>query len=82
MRDRNDAAYRFWGDEWTHYSLTRCLYETTNGGGGHMVGPEELAVETGVLPIHRARIGSLHLSSRWFFEDSRTYPAFIQISSL
>ena len=46
MRDRNDAAYRFWGDEWTHYSLTRCLYETTNGGGGHMVGPEELAVET------------------------------------
>jgi hypothetical protein len=51
---QNNAAYQFWGDERTHYSLTRCLYETTNGGGGHMIGPEELAVETGDLPIQKS----------------------------
>jgi len=42
MRDGNNAAHQFWGD-----SLTRCIYESTNGGGGHMVGHEELAVERG-----------------------------------
>ena len=67
---------------WLQVDAVPLLHETKIGWGGHMVGPEQLAVETGGLPIRRAPVGSLQPSSCWLFEDRRTFPALKQTSSL
>jgi hypothetical protein len=44
------GAVSIWGNKWTHRSRARSLAESKNGEAGHVVDPEELAVETGPVP--------------------------------